>query len=51
MQDTEGPIPPCQSDEVIPFLQNYPVSLLMYLEYLVGELKSKVGTKGLACML
>ncbi|XP_031436626.1 transforming growth factor-beta receptor-associated protein 1 [Clupea harengus] len=41
IQDTEGSIPPFHSDEVICFLQKYPVSLLTYLEYLVGELKSK----------
>ncbi|XP_062378941.1 transforming growth factor-beta receptor-associated protein 1 [Sardina pilchardus] len=41
MQDTERPISPGHADEVIPFLQKYPVSLLLYLEYLVGELKSK----------
>ncbi|XP_041912766.1 transforming growth factor-beta receptor-associated protein 1 isoform X1 [Alosa sapidissima] len=41
MQDTERPIPSCHADEVIPFLQKYPVSSLMYLEYLVGVLKSK----------
>ena len=50
IQDTEGSIPPFHSDEVICFLQKYPVSLLTYLEYLVGELKSKVGAKPLACM-
>ncbi|KAL2098515.1 hypothetical protein ACEWY4_004995 [Coilia grayii] len=41
MRDPEGPIPPFPPEELIPFLHKYPMSLLTYLEYLVGELKSK----------
>ncbi|XP_063039997.1 transforming growth factor-beta receptor-associated protein 1 [Engraulis encrasicolus] len=37
----EEPVPPVPSEEIIAFLQKYPLALLTYLEYLVGELQSK----------